>query len=240
MRNQLVSWPLGSCLPQGSAFLPGPEPYSSALSIPPRTIAAPPGLSIFPTYPPPQTRTTFPTAQHSPGDHSICSRTSPSLQNHSTPLQGPQHPMKDQHHSGVTVKLLSPTNTPHPIGAHRHIPELFKGNLQPWSGQILEGQQVHGPRTWADRMPEGMARQGSVPGPRDGEQAARGGLWWWGCGNAASGSQQDLLGYTLNPPHKRGLFVRTGCWWLSHTCLASRAWRIKDNWFSPDRKYQEC
>lgn len=60
------------------------------------------------------------------------------------------------------------------------------------------------------------------------------------CGNAASGSQRDLLGYTLNPPHKRGLFVRTGCWWLSHTCLASRAWRIKDNWFSPDRKYQEC
>lgn len=72
------------------------------------------------------------------------------------------------------------------------------------------------------------------------------GKWWGGkeggrvCGNAASGNQRDLLGYTLNPPHKRGLFVGTRCQWLSHTCLASRAWRIKDNWFSPDRKYQEC
>lgn len=64
--------------------------------------------------------------------------------------------------------------------------------------------------------------------------------WGMACGNGASGNQRDLLGYTLNPPHKRGLFVGTGCRWLSHTCLASRAWRIKDNWFSPDRKHQEC
>lgn len=84
-------------------------------------------------------------------------------------------------------------------------------------------------------MPAGMAGLGSDARARG---AGNGGRVM--CGNAASGNQRDLLGYMLNPPHKRGLFVGTGCRWLSHTCLASRAWRIKDNWFSPDRKYQEC
>lgn len=103
-----------------------------------------------------------------------------------------------------------------------------------WGSKYVAPQlgQAGCPRAWPGRE----WCQG--PGTGSGQQ---GGVVVVGvCGNAASGNQQDLVGYTLNPPHKRGLFVRTGCWWLSHTCLASRAWRIKDNWFSPDRKYQEC
>lgn len=146
--------------------------------------------------------------------------------------------MKDLQCSGMAVKLLSLTNTPHPIGTHRHIPETCKGNLE-WSDsggaagshpQNLGRRDAHGPGQ------AGIGARAQGLGARGKGGAVVGGV----CGNAASGNQQDLLGYTLNPPHKRGLFVRTGCWWLSHTCLASRAWRIKDNWFSPDRKYQEC
>lgn len=113
--------------------------------------------------------------------------------------------------------------------------------MQPLGGHVLVKQQVPDPRAGAGRVPTGRAGLGS-DARAQGMGAGSGGVGdvMVVCGNAAAGNQRDLLGYTLNPPHKRGLFVGTGCRWLSHTCLASRAWRIKDNWFSPDRKYQEC
>lgn len=189
--------------------------------------------------PPTPDQNHLPTAQHSPGDHSICSRTSPSLQNHSTPLQGPQHPMKDQHRSGVT-EASQPHQHPTSHRGSQTYPRIIQGESAALEWANSGGAAGTWPQNLGRQDARGHGQAGICAWAQGGEQAARGGLWWWGCGNAASGSQQDLLGYTLNPPHKRGLFVRTGCWWLSHTCLASRAWRIKDNWFSPDRKYQEC
>lgn len=135
-------------------------------------------------------------------------------------------------------KLLSPIYAPQ--GPTQHIPETSKGDPsqrgtpspQVGSGSLSPGLGQAGcPWAWPGRGAM------SGPGGRQVEWGKKGGRV---CGNAVSGNQQDLLGYMLNPPHKRGLFVGTGCQWLSHTCLASRAWRIKDNWFSPDRKYQEC
>lgn len=101
-------------------------------------------------------------------------------------------------------------------------------------GSFWLGSGYLAPRPGQAGCPQAWLGGGAMPGPggRQGVCVV--------CGNAAAGNQRDLLGYTLNPPHKRGLFVRRGCRWLSHTCLASRAWRIKDNWFRPDRKYQEC
>lgn len=109
--------------------------------------------------------------------------------------------------------------------------------MRGWNEELgLAPTLPHGHRTG-----EGAERDPKTPGdPQEAAEPWAGSGWGMACGNGASGNQRDLLGYTLNPPHKRGLFVGTGCRWLSHTCLASRAWRIKDNWFSPDRKHQEC
>lgn len=204
MRNQLVFLAPGVLSPPGLSIPPRTRTIFISTQHSPKDYSSSPRTQHLPHKIPsqPQTRTTFPRAQHSPWDHGIRSRISASLQTHSTPCQLPHHPMKDQQHSGVAVKLLSPTNTPHPIGTHRHIPETWKGNLQPWSGQILEGQQVHGPRSWADGMPAGMARQGSVPGTGSRQQrgGCGGGCVWERCLRKPAG----FTGLHAKSPSQKG------------------------------------
>lgn len=196
----------GVLSPSGLSIPPRTRTISTRTQHSPKDYCSSPKTQHLPhtTPPPSQTRATFPRAQHSPGDHSISSRTTASLQNHSTPHQGPQHPVKDQQRSGVAVKLLSPTNTPHPIGTHRHIPETCRGDVQPWSRHILVGQQVRGPTTRAGRMPAGMAGQGVVPGPRDWERAARGGCGGGGVWERCLRKPAGFSGLHAKSPSQKG------------------------------------